>query len=177
MKKHIKKQLKMLVLIILAFTFSFSCSTEEIENTEMNNTELKYQETLKELQSQGINFKRGVKKRNEIVLTSTDNSGDVVAFLEGLTVDLNNLPNGNVRNWNWIVFPNDVTGGEYFRGRMVDENFNFLVIDDVSFGQYPTNQTNGYALAGSLSSGVLYYLRLERHAENGGEVVFVPILL
>ena len=116
---------------------------------------------------------RKAKKRNEVVLASTVTDGTVVEYLQGLEVV--EVPRGNVRNYNWITFPNDFTGDTYFRGEMYDENFNFLVIDDVSFGQYPTNGTNGYALAGSLESGVVYYLRLKTLDTN--EVVFVQIIL
>jgi len=118
-------------------------------------------------------LERKAKKRNEVVLASTVTDGTVIEYLQGLEVV--EVPRGNVRNYNWITFPNDFTGDTYFRGSMYDENFNFLVIDDVSFGQYPTNGTNGYALAGSLESGVVYYLRLKTLDTN--EVVFVQIIL
>ena len=112
-------------------------------------------------------------KRNEIVLSSTVTDGTVVEYLQGL--EIVETPRGNLKNWNWIVFPNDFTGDTYFRGSMYDENFDFLVIDNVSFGQYPTNATNGYALADSLESGVIYYLRLVTLDTN--EEVFIQIIL
>ena len=141
------------MMIALLMLLVVGCTTETVNTTE----------TVTEKKA----------KRNEIVLASTVTDGTVVEYLQGL--EIVETPRGNVRNWNWITFPNDVTGDTYFRGEMYDENFNQLTIDSVNFGQYPTNGTNGYYLADSLESGVVYYLRLK--TIDTDEVVFVQIIL
>ena len=116
-----------------------------------------------------------VKKRNEIVLVSDDTSGIIQEYLQGLYVDLDNLPRGNIRNWNWFVFPNDVTGDMYFQGWMTDENGNL----DFCRAQYPTNGTNGYYIACPLEYDTVYYLVLRPYNVFNDEFdsvieIFIP---